>query len=346
MKNQQNRLEIFSTCPRSDRPVSGSDYLREVEDVAHWSEENGCKGTLVYSDNSMLDPWIVSERILQSTESICPLVAVQPIYMTPYVVAKMVATFGHLHGRRIYLNMIAGGFKNDLVALNDTTPHDKRYTRLTEYASLILQLLKSQGLMSFEGEFYKVKNLKMTPPLAPELIPGVFVSGSSEAGMQAARALGAVAVQYPRPASECASEPPPPGLECGIRVGIIAREDEEEAWEVAEERFPADRKGELTHQLAMKVSDSSWHGQLATTAAKSHADRSTYWLRPFENYKTFCPYLVGSYDHVAEELSRYVALRYETFILDIPPSREELQHAGIVFEKTAKLTEHGNASSE
>ncbi|MGB8524031.1 MAG: LLM class flavin-dependent oxidoreductase, partial [Candidatus Acidiferrales bacterium] len=249
MNKKRKGLEVFSTCPRSDRPILGPDYLREVESVARWSEENGCKGILVYSDNSMLDPWIVSERILRSTEALCPLVAVQPIYMHPYTAAKMVATYGFVYGRQIYLNMIAGGFKNDLIALNDTTPHDKRYTRLTEYTSLILQLLKSQAPVTFEGEFYKVEKLKMTPVLSPELIPEVFVSGSSEAGMQAARAIGAVAVQYPQPASKCAAEPPPAGLQCGIRVGIIARADDDHAWDVAEERFPEDRKGEVTHQL-------------------------------------------------------------------------------------------------
>ena len=38
------------------------------------------------------------------------------------------------HGQRLWLNMVAGGFKNDLAALNDDTPHDKRYQRLVEYA--------------------------------------------------------------------------------------------------------------------------------------------------------------------------------------------------------------------
>lgn len=346
MKPDLKDLEVFSTCPRSDRPVAGPDYLREVEQVARWSEEAGCTGILVYSDNSMLDPWIVSERILRVTDSLCPLVAVQPNYMHPYAAAKMAATFGFLYGRRIYFNMVAGGFKNDLVALNDTTPHDKRYSRLTEYTLLMFRLLCGNAPVTFEGEFYKTDKLKMTPPLPPELLPGVFVSGSSEAGLQAARAIGAVAVQYPRPVNECAAEPPAAGLKCGIRVGLIARADEEKAWSVAEARFPADRKGEITHQLAMKISDSKWHAQLSETAKKNGDGRSVYWLRPFETYKTFCPYLVGNYDQVAEELARYVQLGYETFILDIPLSEEELQLAGIVFEKVANLARTGNVSAE
>lgn len=337
IKAERSGLEVFSTCPRSDIFTNGREYLRNVELVARWSEASGCKGILVYSDNSMVDPWVVSERITQSTQSLCPLVAVQPIYMHPYAIAKIVATLGYMYGRKVYLNMIAGGFKNDLTALNDNTPHDRRYLRLTEYTNLILGLLKTSGPVTFEGEFYKAEALHMKPPLVAELLPGVFMSGSSEAGMAAARLTGAVAVQYPRPVNECAAEPPPADIKCGIRVGLIARDNEDEAWKIAEERFPRSREGELTHKFAMKVSDSTWHKQLSATAEQSREGRSVYWLRPFENYKTFCPYLVGSYDQTARELSRYVNLGYRTFILDIPSNQEELQHSAIVFQRTAEM---------
>jgi alkanesulfonate monooxygenase len=43
-------------------------------------------------------------------------------------------------------------------------------------------------------------------------------------------------------------------------------------------------------------------------AEQTKIKRMPYWLRSFENYKTFCPYLVGSYSTVAEELARYIAL--------------------------------------
>jgi alkanesulfonate monooxygenase len=328
-------LQLISTCPQS----SGFDkesYARQVRKVARWSERSGCKGILVYTDNSLVDPWLVSEIIVESTKRLSPLVAIQPVYMHPYSVAKMVASFGFLYHRRLYLNMVAGGFKNDLTALNDPTPHDKRYVRLIEYTTIINQLLSSSAPVTFRGEFYNIDQLRMMPPLPGELLPEVFVSGSSDAGLDAAKKLHATAVHYPRPAAECAAEPPNDGLKSGIRVGIIARETEDEAWEIAEQRFPEDRKGELTHQLAMKVSDSLWHKQLSDTANKTRALRTTYWLRPFEQYKTFCPYLVGGYEPVSNELSRYISLGYRTFILDIPPKEEELEHAAAVFDRAAE----------
>ena len=171
---------IFSTCPQS-KDLPRERYLAEVADVARWSEEAGCTGILVYTDNSIVDPWLVSQVILQSTTAIAPLVATQPVYMHPYSVAKLVASLGFRYPRRLWLNMVAGGFKNDLEALNDSTPHDRRYDRLVEYTLIIRRLLESPKPVTFDGEFYKVRNLHMRPPLDPKLAPGILVSGSSPA---------------------------------------------------------------------------------------------------------------------------------------------------------------------
>ena len=322
-------LEIFATCPEG-AAWDGTSYAQRVIDVARWSERWGCKGILVYSDNRQLDPWLVSHLILQHTKSLCPLVAVQPVYMHPYTVAKMIATFAHLYRRRIYLNMVAGGFKNDLTALNDPTPHDRRYDRLVEYTVIIRRLLEAAAPVTFQGEFYTVRGLQLTPAVPEGLFPGILVSGSSEAGRLAAQAMGATAVKYPKaPHEETA---PDEGVGAGARVGIIAREDGPEAWAVARARFPEDRRGQLTHQLAMKVSDSVWHRQLSDLARTTATGDHPYWLVPFENYKTMCPYLVGSYERVGEELARYLGLGYRSFILDIPPDEEELRHTQAAFE--------------
>src|SRR6266478_6269262 len=214
----ESPIAIFSTSPQS-KDLPRETYVQQVIDVARWSEEAGCTGILVYTDNSLVDPWLVSQIILQNTEQLCPLIAIQPVYMHPYTAAKMITSFGHLYGRRVYLNMVAGGFKNDLLALNDTTPHDDRYVKLIEYTTIIKLLLSSHDPVSFAGKFYKVEKL---------------------------------------------------------------------------------------------------------------------WMWPFENYKTFCPYLVGSYQEVSEELSAYLQIGYRTFILDIPPNREELQNVQIVFQMASE----------
>lgn len=343
MEMKPTRLEtaVFSTCPQSNDHAP-QDYLCRLIEAAKWSEDAGCTGTLVYTDNGLTDPWLSAQIILENTERLCPLVAIQPIYMHPYTVAKMISSFAFLYGRRIYLNMVAGGFRNDLLALNDQTAHDQRYNRLVEYTNIIVQLLsrspEAQPL-TVDGEFYRVKNLKLTPPVPAELMPGIFISGSSDAGMSAVKAVkGATAIQYPKRVDDYDKSVFRQELDYGIRVGLIARDDPAEAWRVAEERFPEDRKGQLTHQMAMKVSDSQWHRQLSKLGEKT-AEGDPYWLRPFENYKTMCPYLVGDYNCVATVIAQYIDLGYAKFILDIPPHREELEHTDRVFSLAKQKVE-------
>jgi alkanesulfonate monooxygenase len=327
-------LLVFTTCPSSLGVSEG--YLEKVAQVARWSETAGCAGMLIYTDNSLVDPWLVSQIVIQNTHSQSPLIAVQPVLMHPYCVAKMVSTLGFLHHRRVYLNMVAGGFKNDLVALNDTTAHDQRYERLVEYTEIIQRLLAG-GSVTFTGHFYQVKDLRLNPRLAPELMPGILMSGSSEAGLVAARKTGAIAIQYPEPPGKSHAPSTGEAGPHGIRIGIITRPSAEDAWHVALARFPGDRKGQLTRQMAHKVSDSVWHNRLSELGKASGnggtpQSADVYWLHPFENYQTNCPYLVGSYDTVAAELTRYLELGNRTFILDIPVAGDEFEHTGKVFQ--------------
>ena len=302
-----SNVKVFATCPPS-AGASADAYFKRVEQIASWSEHAGCEGILVYTDNAQVDAWLVSQAIIGATRTLCPLVAVQPVYMHPYSVAKMVASLAFLHGRRVYLNMVAGGFANDLAALNDRTPHDQRYERLIEYTTIVQRLLQSPEPVFFSGSHYQVHNLELTPPVPSELLPGMLVSGSSEAGMAAALRLGATAVEYPKPATEYGSGATAGGDDSrGIRIGIITRGSEAEAWSVAHDRFPPERRG----QPAL--------------------EGNPYWLVPFKNYKTFCPYLVGSYTRVADAIAAYVRAGYRTFVLDVPADAEELRHIGTAF---------------
>ncbi len=331
-------IRVFATTP-SSKGAEPDAYLKRVTEVARWSEGAGCEGTLVYTDNGLVDPWLVSQAIIETTERICPLVAVQPVYMHPYTAAKMVASLGFMYGRRIWLNIVAGGFTNDLVALGDETPHDERYERAKEYVRVMLGLLAGE-VTTLAGRYYRVKNLRLNPGLPQELRPGVLMSGSSPAGLAAARAIGAVPVKYPKPPGDEEVSAETTGF--GVRIGIIARESEGEAWGIAQERFPEDRKGQIAHSVAMKVSDSRWHHQLSRRNSVAPGPdgneerRDPYWLVPFQNYKTFCPYLVGAYEQVSDLVAGYIRLGARTFILDIPPSADELRHTSVVLRAAAE----------
>jgi alkanesulfonate monooxygenase len=327
-----NDIQVFTTTPPYDTALP--DYRARVAECSRWSDQHGCRGTLVYTDNSMLDPWLVAQVIIESTTSLRPLVAVQPVYMHPYSVAKIVVSLAHMHGRGVDMNMVAGGFKKDLEALDDVTPHDSRYDRVVEYTRIVTGLLAGGGPVSHAGEFHTVSNLRLTPPLPPDLMPLITLSGSSTAGRAAAVELGAVGVKYPRPDLEDVPREADEPVERGIRVGIIARETEDEAWAIAHARFPPDRRGQLVHQLAMAVSDSVWHRQLAEAGREARGD-SPYWMVPYENYRTFCPYLVGDHSQIAEIIARYLATGHRTYIMDVPFAEDDLVHATVVFRMAA-----------
>jgi len=292
---------------------------------------------LIYADNSIIDPWVVADRVLNVTKRLAPLVAVQPIYMHPYSVAKKVVSFGFMYQRQVCLNMIAGGFRGDLLALGDPTPHDERYARLIEYTQIIQRLLKGDAV-SLTGAYYTVQNLRLSPAMMAPM-PQILMSGSSDAGRAAVIELGITGVEYPEPAHQIDLNKLPASR--GIRVGIIADDDRDIAWRRALERFPPDRRGQLQQAMAVKVSDSSWHQILNTRATEEEggpAGDSPYWLWPYKQYATFCPYLVGTYQRVAEEIARYLQLGYKTFILDIPREEGDLVCAQKVFQHAVAMT--------
>jgi alkanesulfonate monooxygenase len=323
-------LRVYTTCPQSKDHTADA-YAAQVAAVSRWSEQTGAHGMLLYTDNGIADPWLVAHEVIRATERLRPLVAIQPVYLHPYAVAKMITTLAFMHGRAVDLNLLAGGFRNDLVALGDETSHDDRYTRLVEYTRIVEGLLRGNTVTA-DGRWYTVTNLRLTPALPEELMPGMLISGSSPAGLAAASALRALAVRYPRPVEDEAQDlGQRPAAGVGVRVGVIARASQEEAWQVALERFPPDRRGQLRHKLAMKISDSHWHRDLSRRDEGGENDVHPYWLSPFANGHTYCPYLVGSHERVGGEIARYVAAGFETFILDIPPDEADLRDASAAF---------------
>ncbi len=332
-------INLFTTTPQSV-DFEGPDFLNELKKIARLSEKHGFRGTLIYSDNRLADPWTQAALIMNETKTLLPMVALQPVYMHPYTVAKKIATLALLYNRPVAMNLIAGGFINDLKALNDNTPHDKRYDRLCEYTEIIQKLLTSSRPVSYDGEFYTIKNLKLQPELPSNLLPEYYLSGSSEAAKDTAARLNATLIEYPQPPQAYAGENGENARKLvGIRVGVLARKNHKEAWDLARERFPNTREGQLSHILATKVSDSEWHKTLSTQEAGEEQEERepVYWMGPFKHYQTFCPYLVGDLDEVASEIRNYIEKGCSLCVLDIPVSEDELKFTAEAFKRANEM---------
>ena len=113
--------------------------------MVRWSEEAGCTGMLVYTDNGLVRPVAAWRRRSSRRRSGSPAGRRAAGLHAPYTVAKLVASSRHLHGRAVHLNIVAGGFRNDLLALGDETAHDDRYDRLVEYTADHPGLLADDG---------------------------------------------------------------------------------------------------------------------------------------------------------------------------------------------------------
>ncbi|MBZ5522427.1 MAG: LLM class flavin-dependent oxidoreductase [Acidobacteriia bacterium] len=331
-------IDVYTSSP-AEHNISGETYLSRLRQVAQWSDRHGCRGMLIYTDNRSIDPWVMAQDVISHTETLSPLIAVQPVYMHPYAAAQKIAALARVYGRSVDLNFVAGGFQFDLNALDDRVPHDARYERLSEYGLIVKRLLAGERV-SIQGDHYRVFGLKLEWKTESSLLPRITVSGSSPAGLKCAEALHATAVTYPKPIG--ASQAPDGtdagqscnGLATGIRIGILARETRDEAWQQAMAWFPEDTRGQSVRKAAAQTTDSSWLHQLSTLSDNHYSiGKDIYWMGPFASAKSFCPYLVGSYDEVAAYLSLYLRGGVRLIILDCPREEADLVSARIVIRK-------------
>jgi alkanesulfonate monooxygenase len=88
--------------------------------------------------------------------------------------------------------------------------------------------------------------------------------------------------------------------------------------------------------LVLSAAVSSWQPQLASVPIPDEEEGQVYWLVPFRYHHTFCPYLVGDYDEVAQAVTTYLNDGIRTFVLAIPQEPGDLWHARIAIERAVE----------
>jgi alkanesulfonate monooxygenase len=185
----KTRLRIFPAIPRNPDPAQ---YIDELMRVARFSDRNGFAGVLLFAGNdTLVEPWSMAQHILAHTAESSPLIAVNPIYMHPFTVAKFVSSFALLYRRKVYLNMITGTATSDLQGLGEQLSHQDRYSRLGEFIHIVRQLLASTRPVTFAGKFYTTSNLQLRPGLPPALMPEFLIAGQSDDAHRVAKQMGA-----------------------------------------------------------------------------------------------------------------------------------------------------------
>lgn len=308
------------------------DPLQLFTEYAQRAESYGISGLLAFYNHGDLDPWVVAATILQHTKVMTPLIALQPYTMTPFNAAKVIWSLTTLYRRRIDVNLITGATKAELDEIDEQLDHDERFERATEYMRVVRALLSSNEPLVHEGRFYRYRSLRMYSRIDPEFLPRVFVAGSSPAGQRMAAAVANVAITHPEPVEQFADGflgQERQGQQIGIRVGLVARPTDEEAWSAAQAMYSEDRSARLKTAMRKK-SESDWIRRLAHLATAEGVYDEVYWTGAFRADKGNMPVLVGSYGKVADYLERYLDLGVSTVILAGGFGEEDFEHASVV----------------
>ncbi|MGW7466977.1 LLM class flavin-dependent oxidoreductase [Streptomyces xantholiticus] len=328
----RRQFEVFGTAP-APHPREG-DPLPLITKLARRAEEYGVDGLLAFYNHKSLDPWAVASAILLHSKALTPIVALQPYALAPFTAAKLIHSLNRLHGRRIDVNLITGAAKEELDQIDETLDHDQRYERAIEYATVLRHLLSSDEPLVHQGRHYRYRRLRTHSRLEPEEQPRIFVAGSSPASRRAAEQIGDIAITHPEPVDAFAETfiaPSGSGPKTGIRIGLVARPTDDEAWEVARALHPSDRLTERK-TLMRKRSESDWSRRLADLASRGETYDDVYWTGAYRADKGSMPLLVGSYREVARYLDRYLALGVDTILLGRLFTEEDFRHSSIVLD--------------
>ncbi|MGQ4806991.1 4-(gamma-L-glutamylamino)butanoyl-[BtrI acyl-carrier protein] monooxygenase BtrO [Candidatus Entotheonellaceae bacterium PAL068K] len=324
---QGKSLKIFMISPRA--PTVDA-YWHDIEETIQWSDAFGATGLLLFTGNdTFVDPWAATIAIMERTQRLTALVAVNPIYMHPFSTAKMVSGIAYVYGRKLYLNLVTGTAVNYLHQLNDKLEHDERYARLEEYGELMTKLLAGKPV-THAGTYYTVEGLHLRPKPSDELMPEFFVAGHSEAAGRVATTMQAIQMRMLPPSL---AKGLPRGTR-GVNLGIVTREDETKAWEAAHALYPKDELGRMLHDMAMDNTDSVWKHRLKQVADLQADAHEGFWLRPFGDFQSDCPTFVSSYDRVATLLTDLTRSGIEALIIDLArPEKSEFEHIANAFER-------------
>jgi len=170
--------------------------------------------------------------------------------MSPTLTARMVATFDQMSEGRLLINVVTGGDPVELAGDGVLLDHDERY-RLTDEFLTIFRRVCAQESVNFKGEHLEVRDAKLLFAPVQRPYPDLYFGGSSLAAHEVAGKHIDVYLTWGEPPREVAEKIAQVRqaaavhgrtVRFGIRLHIIVRETENEAWAAANEliRFVTD----------------------------------------------------------------------------------------------------------
>jgi alkanesulfonate monooxygenase len=217
--------------------------LEMFDRVTRAAEDAGFTYLLLPVDTSCWEAWIAGAMMVARSRSIAPLIAARPGYIAPVQMAKMVATFDQLSGGRIRINLIAGQSEQQIEGDGIRLGKDDRYALMDEEVTILKALWTAPGAIDFEGRFHTLKRSLVRPRILQKPYPRFYLGGGSRQAWEVSAKHADVHLfwgDHPdRIAANMAdirgmAEALGRSIAFGMRLQIICREREADAWEAAE----------------------------------------------------------------------------------------------------------------
>ena len=211
--------------------------------VTRAAEDAGFTYLLLPVDTACWEAWIAGAMMVARSRVIAPLIAARPGYIAPVQMAKMVATFDQLSGGRIRINLIAGQSETQIAADGIPLGKDDRYALMDEEVTILKALWTATGPIDFDGRFHTLKRSLVRPRILQQPYPRFYLGGASRQAWEVSAKHADVHLfwgDHPDRISaamavlRAMAEAHGRTLAFGMRLQIICREREEDAWEAAD----------------------------------------------------------------------------------------------------------------
>jgi alkanesulfonate monooxygenase len=326
-------------------------YFKQVAVAA---DTLGYEGVLLPTGRSCEDSWVVAASLIDATRRLKFLVALRPGLVAPVQSARMAATLDRLSGGRLLVNLVTGGDAEELAGDGQFLPHAQRYEQSAEFLQIWREALASSHegrSFDHEGQHLRVQGGKLLYPPINKPYPPIFFGGSSEPAHELAAAQVDTYLTWGEPPAAVAAKIADVReraarqgrtLEFGIRLHVIVRETEDEAWRAAAELVQHLDEG-LVAAAQAKFASMDSVGQ--RRMAELHGGRfnkadvrqgleiaPNLWAGVGLVRGGAGTALVGNPQQVADRIKEYAALGLNYFVLSGYPHLEEAyRFAELVF---------------
>jgi alkanesulfonate monooxygenase len=359
--------EIFWFLPTSGdtRYLGQSDTGRAptnayLRDIAVTAERLGYDGLLIPTGASCQDPWVTAASLVGVTNRIKLLVALRTSLSGPTASARQAATLDEALGGRLLLNVVPGGDATELAADGVFLKHDERYEAAAEFLTVWKQLFSGETV-DFAGKHVTVKGARNFHKAVQTPHPPLYFGGSSPAAHELAAEHVDAYLSWGEPPAILAEKIKDVReraarhgrtVRIGVRLHVIARETEAEAWAAADRLISKLTDDDIAAaQQNFSKMDSVGQSRMAALHG-GQRDKlvvgPNLWAGVGLVRGGAGTALVGNPEQIAERLAEYQALGADTFVLSGYPHLEEAQQfAELVFPLIGKgrVTLKGSAQT-